>query len=272
MEVHAPELYVAEAVAEPLSGLAAVDDAAVEQYHADGYLAVADVFSSEQVEAAKAGLAHLIDGKNPDFKGVQFEKSVADRVDEMSSDERYKAVRKLMYFCDYDERLNAMMADATLLDVVGRLMGDEPEIFQEMALLKPPGGVEKPWHQDHAYFDLSITNRIVGVWIALDEATIENGCMHVLPGGHREGPRTHFRRRDWQLCDTDMLNQPCTAVPLKPGSLLFFDSMIPHGTPINQSDHRRQALQFHYVPKDAIKDVEGKNKQLFGSDGKDVEC
>ena len=56
-----------------------------------------------------------------------------------------------------------------------------------MALLKPPRGREKPWHQDHAYFNLPLDTPIVGVWIALDEATPENGCMHVIPGSHREG-------------------------------------------------------------------------------------
>ena len=119
---------------------------------------------------------------------------------------------------------------------------------------------------------MSLKNRIIGVWIALDETTIENGCMHVLPGGHRDGPQIHFKRRDWQLCDTDMLNKPCTAVPLKPGGLMFFDSLLPHGTPINQSNKRRRALQFHYAPKDATKDAEEQRLNLFGAEGKNVEC
>ena len=55
------------------------------------------------------------------------------------------------------------------MGVVRRIIGEEPMLFQDMALLKPPRvGREKPWHQDHAYFDLELRTRVVGVWIALD--------------------------------------------------------------------------------------------------------
>ena len=80
-----------------------------------------------------------------------------------------------------------------------------------MALLKPPGiGREKPWHQDHAYFNVAASQRIVGVWIALDAATPDNGCMYVLRGKHRDtaSPNAypHFAVRDYQICDTTVLD------------------------------------------------------------------
>ena len=83
-------------------------------------------------------------------------------------------------------------------------MDDAPVLFQEMALLKPPKGREKPWHQDCAYFNYPLGTTIIGVWIALDHADANNGCLHILPGTHREGPVNHFKRRDWQICDTDV--------------------------------------------------------------------
>jgi len=112
----------------------------------------------------------------------------------------------------------------------------------------------------------------VGVWIALDEATVANGCMHVRPQGHLEGPRIHFQRRDWQICDTDIMGQPCVAVPLKPGGVLIFDGLLPHGTPTNHSGHRRKALQFHYVSVSADKAPQEERLKHFGSEGKNVEC
>jgi hypothetical protein len=77
------------------------------------------------------------------------------------------------------------------------------ELFQDMAMIKPPGGREKPFHQDHAYFNHR--GAVLGVWVALGRAARANGCMVVNPGGHRGGPRAHFQRRDWQLCDADAL-------------------------------------------------------------------
>ena len=112
----------------------------------------------------------------------------------------------------------------------------------------------------------------MGVWIALDDATVENGCMHVLPGSHKEGAVVHFKRRDWQICDTDILGQSITAVPLKAGGLMFFDGLLQHGTPHNPTTQRRRALQFHYCAKDAKWTDEDARLAVFGSEGKDVTC
>ena len=91
-----------------------------------------------------------------------------------------------------------------MLALARRLLGGEPELFQDMALVKPAQGREKPWHQDHAYFNVAMGTPIVGVWIPMGRVTPENGCMHMLRGGHKAGARPHFKRRDWQICDSDV--------------------------------------------------------------------
>ena len=106
---------------------------------------------------------------------------------------------------------------------------------QDMALIKPPlVGSEKPWHQDQAYFNIPQGQTVVGVWIALDEAVPENGCMYIIPGSHTEGPVIHFKRRDWQICDTTVA-MTAIAVPLKPGGALLFHCLLHHGTPPSRS-------------------------------------
>ena len=112
-------------------------------------------------------------------------------------------------------------------------MDDTPVLFQDMALLKPPGGREKPWHQDCAYFNYPLGTTIIGVWIALDHADANNGCLHILPGTHREGPVNHFKRRDWQICDTDVQTERDVVVPLAPGGCLLWHGMTHHGSPTN---------------------------------------
>ena len=160
------------------------------------------------------------------------------------------------------------------MKVVSALMyGKKPDLFQSMALLKPPRiGREKPWHQDQAYFDYPLDTPVVGVWVALHETTPENGCMHVLSGAHHDGPLIHFKRRDWQICDKEMLGRKAVAVPLKPGGLLFFDGLLPHGTPTNHSDRQRWALQMHYFPEGTTKIPTEDRLGIFGSEGKDVTC
>ena len=179
-----------------------------------------------------------------------------------------------MTFVHADNRLRAIAAHHQVLGPVRQILdSDEVVLFQDMALLKPPGGGrEKPWHQDKAFFALSLESPIVGVWIALDEATPENGCMHVIPGSHNEGPIPHVKRRDWQICDSNVARARDVVVPLPSGSALFFDGLLQHGTPQNRTATRRRALQFHYIRRDAVRTSDENRLMIFGPEGADAEC
>jgi phytanoyl-CoA hydroxylase len=271
-EVHPPQLYSGTRRARCLANLQAVNDGDLERFREDGYLAVERAFDAERVAAALEAIDSLIAGSDPDFRGVSYEKGHGSRHD-LPADERPLHVRKLMNFVDADPRLGGMSTDATLLALVARLMdGAEPELFQDMALLKPPGGREKPWHQDMAYFNVPVHTTVVGVWIALDEATADNGALHVLPGSHRAGPREHFRRRDWQICDTEIPLGDDVVVELPPGGALLWHGLMHHGSPDNHSQRRRRALQFHYRPAGVELTTTEERMQHYGGEVRGAEC
>lgn len=271
--IQALRLYRAHAVAEGVAGFAAVEEEHIDRFHRDGYLVIDDAFSVAEVGVALEGLLDLIDGKAAAFDGVQFEAKARDRLDRLGREEKQDAVRKLMGFVAHEARLRAMAEHPGLRSVLERIMGEAPELFQDQALLKPPFiGREKPWHQDNAFFSLPAGATIVGAWIALDEAVPENGCMHVIPGTHREGPVVHFQRRDWQLCDEDVAVEEVVAVPLRPGGCLLFHGLLHHGTPPSRSPRRRRAVQFHYKPASVGRTSEEERLAVFGSEGKDVTC
>ena len=216
---HAPDLYDYAGLVETYDGLDAIDDDALARYHEQGFIAVNNAFTPAEVEAGINGLVDLIAERNPDFSIIQFHSSVRDRLDSLTLEERLDNVRKIGQFTNYDQRLHDLAFHPKLMRVVETLLGAKAELYQSMALIKPPHGREKPWHQDHAYFDLTLETRVVGVWIALDEATPENGCMRVLPGWHRRGIFSHFQLRDLQICDAEMegLQLERVAAPLPPG-------------------------------------------------------
>jgi phytanoyl-CoA hydroxylase len=270
---HPPELYQPIGIAEAIHRLDAFDDAALARYHRDGYVAVEDAFTAQEVRDALAGMDDLVMDRKDGFTGILFEHKATEILPTLPLEKRLDAVRKFMYFTAFEPRLNAMAEHPKLRRVLELILGETPVMFQDMALIKPPKiGREKPWHQDKAYFDYPIGTRIVGVWIALDEATVENGCMRVLPGLHREGPKLHFKRRDWQICDKEMKGTQPVAVPLRPGGLLLFDGLMPHGTPSNFSPLRRRAVQFHYRNESAQKSTTEERLAIFGSEGKNVSC
>lgn len=239
----ASRLYCNDRVHAPLPGPDAVDDAAIAFFHKNGFLAVNNVLTPAEVAAAFAGITHLV-GQN-DSQCVEFEKSFDKSITD--PDQREAGVRKLMNFVNHDARLKAASTNATLLSIGRRLIGSELTMFQDMALLKPPSiGVEKPWHQDTAYFQIEPLDLILGTWTALDPALPENGCMHVIPGSHLEGPKPHYHDRDCQLPDEEIDVARDVVCPLAPGGTLFFSGLLHHGTPPNRSKLRRRALQFHF--------------------------
>lgn len=272
--MHDEGLYHHDSIAPKVDGLDGVTEAHVEFFRQHGFLAVEHAFTADEVEAGLAGLIHLIMGGNPEFKGIMFEAKAREVLSTLGPEARQDAVRKLMAFVDYDDRLKLFSHHPSLTRVIESILEDRSVLFQDMALLKPPRvGREKPWHQDHAYFNYPIGTRIVGVWIALDEATLENGCMRLLDGHHKEGAIVHFKRRDWQICDSGMQEKTgIVAAPLKPGGLLLFDGLLPHGTPHNNSPLRRRALQFHYRNQSAHSFSEEERLAIFGGEGRGAQC
>ena len=261
-----PPLYRFDRTASALSSPNTLTDEHLAAYRRDGFLAIDGVLSPLEVESAKAALADLLYFRVPDAERlVQPEPAVRDAWPSLSPHEKVAATRKLFRFIEFEPRLKALALEhPTIQAILTRLLGDVPVLLQDMALLKPPHiGTEKPWHQDMAYFSWGPPEKIVGVWIALDAATPENGCMHVLPGTHLEGTKPHFHVRDCQLADEAVEVERDVLVPLAPGGALFFSSLLHHGTPPNASPNRRWALQYHYRAASATPVTREEHARLF---------
>jgi len=256
-------LYDVGETASLAADLGAIGDAEVADYRERGFVAVGRGLSASEVAAAVDGLLAV---SAPEAGAdIQYEAWAAGRIDTLTPEERLDVTRKFMGFADRDARLAAVAHHPAILAVVGRLLGGIPHMFQDMALLKPPGaGREKPWHQDNAFFHMAPGTPIVGVWIALDAATPDNGCMRVIPGSHREGPVRHARLRDLQICDRDVSVPRAVSVPLPAGGLMLFDGLLQHGTPANRTSTRRRALQFHYSLAGVPQTSDAQHRATFG--------
>ncbi len=252
------QMYQPARLHEPYPSLDDVDEAeAVEAFRRYGFIAIADVFNSDEVETYRAAITHAVHsdvGESPWKEIVDYEpRHSAEALAAMTLEERELAVRKLFRFTDHLPGLAAAATHPKLVGVCELLTGEGVRMMQDMALLKPPGGgVEKPWHQDTAYFRLATPEKVIGTWTALDPARPSNGCMHVIPGSHTSGPKPHYHDRDCQLPDDTIDATNIVAVPLDPGGAMFFSGMLHHGTPPNTSADRRRALQFHYMTESAV--------------------
>lgn len=256
------------------------DASQLDDYRVYGVVGFKEWFSDEEVATARqAILDWVVKGSEhpeeiPEHFCLQFEHLADRNLTSLPPEERQDHVRKLMTFVRWEPRMMALAQHPKILEFARACLGAEPELFQDMALLKPPHiGREKPWHQDHAYFNVPKGTPVLGIWIALDDATLDNGCMHFKPGRHREGPLPHFSVRDWQLCDADMEGDDVViAAPLPCGGALVFDGLTPHGTPTNHSPTRRRALQFHYIPKGTPRTTTEDRMEIFGAGAHGATC
>lgn len=184
-------------------------------------------------------------------------------------------VRKVENYRDVHPFFFSLLNDEPALkEPIRSAIGDEPLLYSCMALLKPPrGGVEKPWHQDAAYFNVDPLRAAIGFWVALDPATPENGCMHVAPGWHTRGAFEHVHRADCEIQDASAFAAHEVPVPLSPGDALLFSPMLPHRTPANHSPHRRWALQLHYRgANSALVGKEAYDRLFATPDGRAASC
>ena len=241
----------------------------LQQFESHGYLAMNGLFEIEDVESAKAALGDLTHRRSGNDQVVyQDEPYYATGGGDERVEDPELRVRGIRDFCQAEPRLARLAADSRLSRLLDQLIGENHRMIQDTALLKPPfHGAEKPWHQDSAYFDLAPITAVVGVWVALDPATVENGCMQVIPGSHLGGPAPHYHIRDCQLEDSRVAVDDAVVVPLEPGGALFFSALLHHGTPPNTSGDRRRAVQLHYAAADCTTMTFAQQSALFDDGG-----
>ncbi len=142
------------------------------------------------------------------------------------------------------------------LDGVARALGQkQPVIIQSMYIFKPPRiGGEVVFHQDSTYI-YTEPESCIGFWFALEDATLENGCMHFIPGGHK-GPlrERHYRSGEYSLTTETLDESPwpaasAIAAPAKTGTLVVFDGRAPHMSLPNTSDRSRHAYTLHVIDR-----------------------
>jgi phytanoyl-CoA hydroxylase len=231
----------------------AVSDADVRRYVDDGFLVRPGLITAPELEELKADLVALARGRYPTPALTPAPESCSDE----------EAVRSIL--CIHQPHLvSPVMARfashprvaAVLAQVVGAHLAHwdgAVKCMQSMLFAKAPGKPGQAWHQDERYIPTR-DRSLAGAWIAIDDADIENGCLWVVPGSHRQGYLFPFRPPA-DLAEYDGSDEchgfdPAAAVPVevKAGSVVFFNGYLLHRSLRNRSATRwRRALVSHYM-------------------------
>ncbi len=158
---------------------------------------------------------------------------------------------------DLDPVFDQFSRTQHLRQVADNLGFDDPVILQSMVIFKPPRiGGEVYCHQDSTFL-YTEPESCVGFWFALEDATLENGCMQFIPGGHRMGLKErHFRGADGKLQFETLDDTPWpeeTALPAeaRAGTLVIFNGRAPHKSGPNLSGNSRHAYTLHVIDRNA---------------------
>jgi len=152
---------------------------------------------------------------------------------------------------DCDPVFDRFSRGPALAEVAAGLGLQQPRIWQSMYIFKQPGiGGEVRWHQDATFFDTTPIT-VTTFWFALEDATVDNGCLWVQPGGHRTPMRERFVREGdttrMETLDTTPWPTQAEAVPLPcaAGTLVCFHGLLPHYSAPNRSAVSRHAYTLH---------------------------
>ena len=145
---------------------------------------------------------------------------------------------------------------AAINELVAALKIEDPLLIQSMYIFKQPNiGGEVACHQDSTFLYTEPVE-IAGLWFALEDATVENGCLWAIPGGHRCGLKSRWLRSDQGMKFEVYDHEPWPEDKLVPlevskGSLILLHGLLPHRSFENRSQRSRHAYTLHLIDADA---------------------
>ena len=222
-------------------------------YAEDGYLVVRDAFSRAEVEPLLAETTRICRGALGPLDGLE----------PVSGRDPDEAVLRRYIACHVAHKISAafrrLLHDERLVDVTRALIGPNVKCAHSVLFIKSPGEPGNAWHQDE-FFIPSRDRSITTAWIALDDATVENGCLHLLPGSHRAGVLYPMRRhhnpdldRAEEAFGFPYAPEDAVAVEIEAGSVVFFNGYLLHGSYPNRSESSfRRSVQFVYLSAESL--------------------
>jgi phytanoyl-CoA hydroxylase len=216
------------------------------RYRHVGHLTVPGVFGASQTDAVIADIQRWGEEFLAELPAAQRAWYVDGGVVARS------VLRKLDNPHHFRESVRQLAFSPTLIALVEQLIGPGLWVYFSQIFFKPPeGGGPKPAHQDNFYFGPNDPEGVVTAWIALDDATLENGCLYFGEGSNLGPVYRHEAPPDepynLQLPDAILARQPMMPAPVLRGGVSFHHGNTFHQSGPNHSTRWRRACALHYV-------------------------
>jgi ectoine hydroxylase-related dioxygenase (phytanoyl-CoA dioxygenase family) len=222
-------------------------------FHKNGYLVIENALAPQEIETLHRETVRICRGELGQVKGLP----------PFWPDDTDDEVIQRTLCVHFPHKISAVMfnflAHSTIVEVLTQVIGSNIKSMQSMLFIKSAGKPGQAWHQDEMFIPTR-DRSLNAAWMALDDATVENGCLCIITGSHRPGiiwpSREHSDERF--DCVVESFNFPYTdddAVPVevKAGTIVFFNGYLLHRSMPNQAKGGyRRVLVNHYMSAESL--------------------
>jgi ectoine hydroxylase-related dioxygenase (phytanoyl-CoA dioxygenase family) len=219
----------------------------ITKYQEDGFLYYPQLLSAEEVATLKGAVLDAV-------KSMGKKKVSGNAMDEMEDKDDYytKVFTQRLNLWKINSTVKSFMLNPELGKLMASLEGVEGyRVWHDQALIKEPWGNPTAWHLDNPYWSFH-SKRAISIWIALEDATYQNGCMYFIPGTQKlatfENVNIAQDLGGLFKVYPKMAETPTVSVPMKAGDCSFHNGICAHGAGANMTNGRRIAMTCAYMP------------------------
>lgn len=221
-------------------------------YQTNGYIVIEDFLSRDELAFWQQSVTEAVEARGGRKLPNSHVKIGEDDGVNKESDYFGKVFDQLLNLWQSNEQVKQLMMDERIGKMAAQLAGvDGIRIWHDQALIKKPWANPTSWHLDTPFWSFS-DRRALSIWVALDDATLENGCLYFIPGSHQrvsfENPGIGKNMDAVFDFYPELRNMPSVAAPMKAGSCSFHNRLTIHGAGPNMTNGFRRAMTCAYMP------------------------
>ncbi len=228
-------------------------EAATQFYAEHGFLVIEDAFSLESIEALRHEATTICRGDRGALKGIPPWTGTETDV------EILRQILCIHFPHKISDLMFATLKANPFVEVLTNIIGPNVKCMQSMLFIKAAGKPGQAWHQDEVYIPTR-DRTLCGGWIAMDDATVENGCLWVIPGSHRTGTMYFQEWHGDERFDCALeaqgfpySNDDAVPVEVRAGSIVFFNGYLLHRSLPNYAESGfRRSLVNHYMSAESL--------------------
>jgi len=205
-------------------------------FQEQGYVLLDDVFRREEMDE----LAGHIEGFVERHEKALREQGGTEGIS------RAGEIAFTAFLAEQDENIRAFVKRPEFVAIATQMLGLDIDLYWNQSVFKGPDGTKEfPWHQDDGYTPVDPSPYLT-LWLAVNDATEENGCISVLPGAHKNGLVPHEPSPIGLVCYSSDAPDQGVRVPVPAGSIAAFTSLTFHKSGPNHTDGWRKAYVIQY--------------------------